>query len=195
MITTELTANAHAYLVTFLAGASAFAPLALGMLLMRPANLMQSALPDMERPAMARAIAAKNRKALSRLMRHFRLGLLMAWAANILACAGLLAIFPALVVKKDYGVQNVIIVTILCALIVAIRAWRTPYAVLLQAAGALRPLAGISALSAAISLTATLGLLLTFGSIASLGGILLGELVILVQCRTQSRGFREMRDG
>ncbi|HEU0096961.1 MAG TPA: hypothetical protein VFQ52_10955, partial [Rhizomicrobium sp.] len=57
---TEITVNAHAYLVTFIAGPGSFALLALGMLLMRPASLVQSSLPDLERPAMARAIAAGN---------------------------------------------------------------------------------------------------------------------------------------
>ena len=52
VVFTELTVNAHAYLVTFVAGPGTFALLALGMLLMRPASLVQSALPDLERPAM-----------------------------------------------------------------------------------------------------------------------------------------------
>ena len=68
-VLTELTVNAHAYLVTFIAGPGAFALLALGMLLMRPASLMQSALTDLERPAMARAIGAKDGKALARIQR------------------------------------------------------------------------------------------------------------------------------
>lgn len=54
VIFTEVTVNAHAYLVTFVAGPGPFALLALGMLLMRPASLVQSALPDLERPAMTR---------------------------------------------------------------------------------------------------------------------------------------------
>ena len=57
---TELTVNAHAYLVTFISGPGSFALLALGMLLMRPASLVQSALPDLERPVMTRAIAASD---------------------------------------------------------------------------------------------------------------------------------------
>jgi hypothetical protein len=46
----ELTANAHAYLVTFFAGPQAFAVLAVGALLMRPVSLVLGALPDFERP-------------------------------------------------------------------------------------------------------------------------------------------------
>jgi hypothetical protein len=73
VILTELTVNAHAYFVTFIAGPSAFALLALGTLLVRPASLMQSALTDLERPAMARAIAANDSAALSRIARHFHI--------------------------------------------------------------------------------------------------------------------------
>jgi O-antigen/teichoic acid export membrane protein len=190
VVLTELTVNAHAYLVTFISGPGAFALLALGMLLMRPASLMQSALPDLERPAMARAMAAKDRTALSRIERHFSYGLAAAWVANILLCVALLVFFPALVVKKNYGLENVIIVAAICAFIMAIRALRTPLAVLLQAAGQFKELAAIGAASAVVSLAATLGLLLAFGPIASMGGIVLGELVILARCYTGARDWK-----
>ena len=187
---TEVTVNAHAYLVTFIAGPSAFALLALGMLLMRPASLMQSALPDLERPAMARAIASKDMAALSRIRRHFTFGLAAAWAGNMLLCAALLAFFPLLILKKGYHLNDVAVVAAVSALIMAIRALRTPPSVLLQAAGQFKQLAGIGTVSATISVVATLGLLLAFGPIASLGGILLGELVILGRVHIMARDWR-----
>jgi O-antigen/teichoic acid export membrane protein len=187
VVLTELTVNAHAYLVTFIAGPGAFALLALGMLLMRPASLMQSALPDLERPAMARAIAAGDFPALSRIGRHFTCGLVAACAVNILLCAALLTFFPALVMKQGYGREDVILVASICVLIMMIRALRTPLAVLLQAAGQFKLLAGIGAASAAVSLAATLGLLLAYGPVAAMGGIMLGELVILAGCHTGMR--------
>jgi O-antigen/teichoic acid export membrane protein len=192
---TEVTVNAHAYLVTFIAGPGAFALLALGMLLMRPASLMQSALPDLERPAMARAIATKNMTALSRIQRHFSYGLAAAWAGNMLLCAALLAFFPLLILKKGYGLHDVIVVAVISAVIMAIRALRTPLAVLLQAAGQFKQLAGIGTLSAAISVVATLVLLMAFGPIASLGGILLGELVILARVYTMARDWKAEHAG
>jgi len=190
VILTELTVNAHVYFVTFICGPSAFAHLALGMLLMRPASLMQSALPDLERPAMARAMAAKDRTALSRIQRHFTFGLGAAWIANILLCVALLAFFPALVVKKSYSMENVIAVASICTVIMAIRALRTPLAVFLQAAGRFKELANIGAVSAGVSLAATLTLLLMAGPIASMGGIVLGELVILARCYTGVRDWK-----
>ena len=187
---TEVTVNAHAYLVTFISGPGAFALLALGMLLMRPAALMQSALPDLERPAMARAIAARDNARLSRIQRHFSFGLGAAWVCNMLLSAALLVFFPALLLKKGYGLHDVVLVAAISALIMAIRALRTPPAVLLQAAGQFKELAGIGTLSAAISVAATLGLLLTLGPVASLGGIILGELVILAKVRTMVRAWK-----
>ena len=73
--------------------------------------------------------------------------------------------------------------------IMAVRAWRTPPAVLLQAAGEFKELASIGTVSAAVSVAATLALLLALGPIASLGGILMGELVILFRVRQMARDW------
>ena len=176
--------------MTFISGASSFALLALGMLLMRPASLMQSALPDLERPAMSRAIAAGDMAALARIRRHFTWGLITTWLVNVLLCIAVLAFFPLLVLKKGYGLHDVILVAILSSVVMAVRAWRTPPSVLLQAAGQFKELASIGTLSGALSVMATLALLLTLGPIASLGGILLGELVILARVIQMTRDWK-----
>jgi O-antigen/teichoic acid export membrane protein len=150
---------------------------------------MQSALPDVERPAMSRAMAAADMTALARIQRHFSWGLVAALAVNVLACVALLAFFPLLVLKKGYGLNEVIVVASLSAIIMAVRTWRTPLAVLLQAAGQFKELAGIGTSSGAVSVGATLALLLTLGPIASLAGILLGELVILFYVHRMAKGW------
>jgi hypothetical protein len=190
VVLTEVTVNAHAYLVTFICGSQSFALLALGMLLMRPASLVQSALPDLERPAMARAIAAKDMMGLARIQRHFFYGLALAWLANMLLCALLLAFFPMLVLKKGYNLEAVIVVATISGVVMAVRAGRTPLAVMLQAAGQFKKLAGIGTVSGTLSVAATLILLLAFGPVASLGGILLGELVILARVYQMARDWR-----
>jgi O-antigen/teichoic acid export membrane protein len=187
---TEITVNAHAYLVTFIAGPGSFALLALGMLLMRPASLVQSSLPDLDRPAMARAIAANNLSSLSRIQRHFTYGLAAAWGANMLLCAGLLTFFPMLLLKKGYALHDVEMVAIISAAIMAVRTLRTPLAVMLQAAGEFKALAGIGATSGLFSVAATLALLLAFGPVASLGGIVLGEIVIVVRIYPLARNWK-----
>ena len=189
VVLTEITVNAHAYLVTFISGPSSFALLALGMLLFRPASLMQSALPDVERPVMARAMAAHDSSSVARVQRNFNYGLLAAWGGNLILCAVLLAFFPLLILKKGYAFDDVILVAGLSAIIMLVRAWRTPPAVLLQAAGQFKELASIGTISGAVSVAATLALLLTLGPIASLAGILMGELVILVRVRQMAQAW------
>ena len=190
VVLTELTVNAHAYLVTFISGAGSFALLALGMLLMRPASLMQSALPDLERPVMARAIAARDWDGVNRIQRRFLYGLSAAWAGNILLAGAILALVPALVLKKGYALDQVALVAALSAVIMAVRTLRVPPSVLLQAAGQFKQLASIGTVSGAISVAATLALLLAFGPVLSLGGILLGELVILARVVQMARDWK-----
>ena len=55
---------------------------------MRPASLVQSALPDLERPAMTRAIAAKDTAKLSRMLRDFRFALVAVWLVTVAAGGG-----------------------------------------------------------------------------------------------------------
>jgi O-antigen/teichoic acid export membrane protein len=184
VIFTEMTVNAHAYLVTFVAGPGAFALLALGMLLMRPAALVQSALPDLERPAMTLQIAARDWRGLTRTSREFGAGLFAMLAATLTLDAGLLFWFPNLILKKGYSLHDVIIVAGISAAIMAVRCLRAPLAVLLQAVGAFKEMAAIGLKSSVVSIAATLALLLTVGPMMSLGGVLLGELVILYYCRT-----------
>jgi hypothetical protein len=193
VIFTEMTVNAHAYLVTFVAGSGPFALLALGMLLMRPASLVQSALPDLERPAMTRQIAARDWRGLARTRKEFGAGLFAMLLATLALDGGLLLWFPGLILRKGYSLHNVIIVAAISAIIMAVRCLRAPPAVLLQAIGAFRESAMIGIKSSAVSVIATLSLLLAFGPIASLGGVLLGELVILFYCRKLAAAWEAQR--
>jgi len=191
---TEATLNAHAYLVTFIAGPGAFALPALGMLLMRPVSLMQTALPDLERPAMMRAFAARDGARLDRILFEFQGALALALAATILLAVALLLFKPALLLKQGYGLHEAVTAAMLCAAIMAVRSVRTPIGLMLQAAGEFKALARLSAWSALVSIIATLVLLLTLGPVASLGGILLGDLAILAGMKPLARKARdEMR--
>jgi O-antigen/teichoic acid export membrane protein len=187
VVLTEMTVNAHAYLVTFISGSGSFALLALGMLLLRPASLVQSALPDLELPRMTRQIAARDWRGLTRTRREFGVGLMLMLLATLALDGGLLAWYPALILKKGYGLHAAVVVTAICGLIMAVRALRTPPAVEMQAAGSFRELAFIGTKSSVISLLATLALLLAFGPLASLGGVLCGEVAMLVESRRLMR--------
>jgi O-antigen/teichoic acid export membrane protein len=190
VVLTETTANAHAYLVTLIAGPGAFALLAIGALLMRPISLVYAALPDLERPAMARAIAAGDTARALRIVKQFRTAVGAMWVVTVLAAGAILIWFPHLVLKKGYGEDQALIVTALSAAIMAVRAVRTPEAVLMQAAREFKPLARTSLWSSVVSLIATLALLLLMGPIASLGGILAGEGLMTANIVGLSRRWR-----
>jgi O-antigen/teichoic acid export membrane protein len=175
---TELTINAHAYFVTFFSGPSAFALLALGSLLMRPVAVVLQSLPDMERPVMARAIGAGDLARAFRAVKEFRTAAVAVLLGTILIAAALLTWFPSTVLKQGYDAGSAALIVAVWAVLMAVRALRTPDAVFLQAAGQFKPLANVGMQSCLVSLAATLALLLAFGPIASLLGIVAGEIVM-----------------
>jgi hypothetical protein len=175
---TELTVNAHAYFVTFFSGPGAFAILALGSLLMRPVAVVLSSLPDMERPVMARAIGTGDLRRAFRAVNEFRTAAAAILVVTILVAAALLLWFPSLVLKQGYEWHAATIIVGIWAVIMTVRALRTPEAVFLQAAGEFQGLANIGIKAGIVSLAVTLTLLLAFGPIASLLGILAGDIVM-----------------
>ena len=190
VVLTEMTANAHAYLVTLIAGPGAFALLAIGSLLMRPVSLVYAALPDLERPAMARAIAAGDARGAFGIVRRFRAAVFAVWCVTVAAAVALLIWLPRVVLKKGYSLEQAWVVLAIFAVIMAVRALRTPESVFLQAARAFKPLARASLWSSLVSLPATLVLLLAAGPIVSLGGILAGEIVMTANILFLSRQWR-----
>jgi O-antigen/teichoic acid export membrane protein len=190
VVLTEMTANAHAYLVTFISGPKAFALLAIGSLFMRPVSLCLTALPDLERPTMARQIAAGEFSRARRLVTEFRGATSVVWAVTVALAVVLLLWFPELVLKKGYDQLEALAVLGLWALIMAVRTFRTPESVFLQSAREFRALAGASVWSSLASLILTLGLLLTVGPIASLTGVLIGDLVMASRISSLSRAWR-----
>ena len=189
VITTEVTVNAHAYLVTFFSGPKAFALLAVGSLFMRPFSLISAALPDQERPAMARSIAAGDTARAQRIAREFLLVIGAIWLATLALAAFILVWFPSLIIKKGYDKNEVVAVVVMWGLISAVRGMRAPDNVLLQAARAFRPLADASAKSSIAAVVATLLLLLLAGPVASLGGILIGDVVMWVMIMFAVRNY------
>jgi O-antigen/teichoic acid export membrane protein len=187
---TEMTANAHAYLVTLVSGPAAFALLAVGALLMRPVSLVLTALPDMERPVMARAIVAGDMARAFRCVKEFRTAAGAVWLLTLLLSGALLLWFPHLILKQGYDETQAIVVVAIWGAIQAVRTLRTPESVLLQAAREYRPLATVGMWSSIASLTATLVLLLAAGPVASLGGVLLGELLLTANIFSLSRKWK-----
>jgi hypothetical protein len=179
VVTSEITMNVHAYLVAFIAGAGAFAPIAVGALFMRPFSLISGALQDQERPAMARNIANGDPKRALTITNEFRLVLYAIWIATLALTVAVIVWFPGLLIRHNYSKPLILEAVVFWTLISAVRGYRGPEAVLLQAAGQFKLLANASLRTSAISLLAALILLLRFGPVASLGGVLLGDIVMM----------------
>ena len=190
IVTSELSVNAHAYLVTLLSGPKSFALIAAGSLFMRPVALCLTALPDRERPLMVQALNAGDRQGAERGVRDFRGAALAIWLLTLGIAAAALAWFPHLLLKADYDRRQVVLVVVLWAAIMAVRTWRTPESVLLQAAREFKPLAGASVWSSLVSVSATGLLLLLAGPVASLAGILLGDLVLTERVLALARQWK-----
>ncbi len=190
VVLTELTANAHAYIVTFISGPKAFGLLALGALFMRPASLVLSALPDIDQPLITRRIAQGDLSGALRVVKEFRTAGGAVLAVTILLSAALVIWYPHLFLSKGYGETDVLIVLALWIAITAVRVVRTPEAVFLQAVGDYSALARVAAWSSATSLVVTFGLLCIAGPVASLGGVLAGEIAIVLALFPLTRAWR-----
>ena len=191
VLTTEATANAHAYILTFLSGPGSFAPVAASALIIRPVGVVMNALSEFERPQIARKLASGNSQDVAKTIRFFRYILMAAWVGT--ACLGLVLFkfAPQKLFPPQYGLATLILGSILWMLVAGMRQFRTPESVLLQAAGAFRPLANASLLSSVISIVAVLALFRLFGPIWSIAGILAGEMVFAISVWVQSGRYRQ----
>jgi O-antigen/teichoic acid export membrane protein len=190
VVLTEATINAHAYLVTFVVGPHAFGLLSVGALFMRPASLVMSALPEIDMPVMNKHLADRDAAGAFKVMRNFRYVTFLALAVNVLLAAAILIWFPQAVLKKGYDRDAVECVIAFWVAIVALRAVRTPPCVFLQAANRYQVLAKISMVSGVVSLVATAALLFLFGPVASLGGLVLGEVAVVLAVGPVIRAYR-----
>ena len=178
VVASEMTANAHAYLVTFVAGAHAFALLAVGSLMMRPLLLVLGALPDRERPVIARALAAGDVKAALSTINEFRTAAGAVWLGTVGLSAVILTWLPGLVIRQGFDAEAVTLGVAVWAAIVAIRAFRAPEQAFLTAAGEFSALARAGIWGSLVSLGGTLVLLMLLGPVESLFGILCGEMAM-----------------
>lgn len=179
VVTTEATANAHAYIVTLIGGPSAFAPIAASALLIRPVTLAMNALTDFERPSWARLMgAAGNHSKVRASSFQFRMVLLAVWLASLAASVAVLTWAPRLLFPADYSMEVLWTGALLWLGIALIRSIRMPESLLLQAAGEFRTLAFASVISCFVSIAIVSAMVLSGMPLWSLIGILFGEAVI-----------------
>jgi O-antigen/teichoic acid export membrane protein len=177
VVTTEATANAHAYIVTFFLGPTAFAPLSASALLIRPISVVMNALTDFERPQMARQLDAGHFDGALHSLRTFRIALIGIWVATALAAAALIVYWPRLIFPERYAINYLTVAAVLWMAVAGMRSLRTADSVLLQAGGIFRELAHASMISCIISVLAVIALLAWGGPLWSIAGILIGEAV------------------
>lgn len=177
VVTSEATGNAHAYLVTAVFGAGAFAPLAAAAILIRPITVIANALTEFERARIARVIGAGDLARARRSVRLFRAILVLTWLGVGAAIMVLLRFDPRLIFPADYAVHTLAVGAALWMAAALMRVVRMPEGTLLQAGGAFRPLALTSLWSAAVSIAAVAVSLLTVPPLWSILGIALGEAI------------------
>ncbi|KXU31424.1 polysaccharide biosynthesis protein [Sphingobium sp. 22B] len=195
VLSTEATSNSHSYIVTLLAGPTAFAPIAVGMLFFRPVNVCITALTQLERPRMTRAVARGDHDAAIRSERVFMAALVMLWLATCAVAAIALYAFPGLILKPTLDHRLVMIAVGLCALLSLVQCVQTPMSVMTQARKAFRPLAAQSMRSCGIGLVAVTLLVLGTAPVFSIGGVVLSQLVMMLGIWQLNRKWRRDRQG
>ncbi len=181
VVTTEATANSHAWLVTLIAGPAAFAPLAAASLFFRPVSLCVTSLTQLERPIMARALANGEPRRALQIMVQFRAALVAAWGATVIAALAVLNWWPSVVIGNKYELATVVTGVALWALVYLSQVWRTPDSVFLQADNRFGALAKASVVSAVVSISIVALLILFVDPVLSLLGILAGQIVMAVR--------------
>lgn len=190
VLSTEATSNAHSYIVTLLAGPTAFAPVAVGMLFFRPVNVCITALTQLERPRMTRAVALGDHGTAIRSERIFMGALLFLWAATCVLAAVVLFGFPQLILKPTLDHRLVAIAVGLCALLSLVQCVQTPMSVMTQARKAFRPLATQSVRSCGVGILAVTLLTVTVAPIFSIAGVVLSQLVMMLGIWRLDRAWR-----
>lgn len=180
VVSSEATANAHAYAVTLWAGPAAFAPIAAASLFVKPVALALTSLTQLERPAMARFLTVGDLPAALRAVRRFRAASVCVWAVTVAVGVVVLAWYPHLLFKTSYDLESLSIAFSLWALISLLQCWSMPSSVLLQAAQWFRPLAHWGVICAVMAILAVLALVVMAAPIYSLIGIVLGQIAINV---------------
>ncbi|KKW92804.1 polysaccharide biosynthesis protein [Sphingobium chungbukense] len=190
VLSTEATSNSHSYIVTLLAGPTAFAPVAVGMLFFRPVNVCITALTQLERPRMTRAVARGDHGAAIKSERVFMAALVMLWLATCLVAAIALYFFPGLILKPTLDHRLVMIAVGLCALLSLVQCVQTPMSVMTQARRAFRPLAAQSMRSCVVGLIAVTLLVWGTAPVFSIGGVVLSQLVMMLGIWQLDRRWR-----
>ncbi len=182
VVASEAVSNAHAWLTTLIAGPASYAPIAAISLLFRPVGVLDTALTQLERPALALAVTQRDQNRVDRIMRQFNRSLLAAWAASLAIGIGILGFAPAVIAAAPVEGATIGLYTAL-ACVALTSAWRAPVAALLQARGRFASIAAIAVWAGGISILVALTLLLVLPAWTSVVGILIGQVILTLWLR------------
>ncbi len=177
VVTTEMSGNAHAWILGVLVSPAAFAPVAAITLFYRPVPILTQALTQYERPKLAFSIERNDRRKIKETVRSFRVYAMATWLLNTGAIFSLCWFAPEFF---GYGAWEIQIAALLLAVVFLARVLRAPESAALQAGGKFRPLALVTAATAPVSLVgvALLLYLLPGAAAASLVGVAVGEILM-----------------
>lgn len=177
VISTEATANAHAYIIALLLGPAAFAPVAAAALIYRPVPLVILSLTQLERPVIARLLSAGNTQSAWSTIRFLRVAVMSVWAGNLLLAWLVVTFALDKIVTGNHDPMTIMIAALFWGGIMGLRCLRSPESALIQANGDFRPLSHVTVISSLITLPTVAALVYTVGAVWSLGGVAVGEIV------------------
>lgn len=194
VIATEVTANAHSYIVTLALGPAAFGPIAASAVLIRPGMVALNALSEFERARMARLLADGRQAAMAKARLLFRTVAVILWGASAVLTYLVLEHALEMVFAASYSAAALVTGAWLWVAVLLIRALYLPEAVEMQASGDFAALAWPKIWTAPLSLAAVALLLLVAQPVWSLAGICMSEavaalLLLRAHRRSTARGM------
>lgn len=178
--TTELTSNAHAYVVTLMLGPAAFSPLAAALLLYRPTPLVLQTMTQVERPRLGHLMREENRSEAARSITRFRWIASGVWLINIAVALVVSLFFLDKIVGETHSPQLIAQAAMFWAIITGLACVRAPASALLQANGDFRALSHATIISSLVTLPTVILLTYALGAVWSLMGVVVGEVVAAV---------------
>lgn len=190
VVATEVTANAHSYIVTLTLGPAAFGPIAASAVLIRPGMVALNALSEFERARMARLLAADRRTDMIRARRLFRTVAFALWTATAVLTYLVLQFALQLVFAPSYSTAALTTGAWLWVTILLIRALYLPEAIEMQASGDFAALAWPKIWTAPLSVAAVALLLLIAEPVWSMLAICISEAIAaLLLLRAHNRSI------
>ncbi len=186
VVTTEITANLHSYVLTLWLGPAAFAPVATLALFLRPIPILMQAITQFERPGLARNIRDGAMDELAAGVRMISTIITGAVLLNSALIAAILFFESDLIGGGRYDALTLWPLLALLALGQVVRGLRTGPSAALQAAGRFRPLAFTTVYASLVTMGGTmLAIAIGWQTIfVVLGAVVAGETLCLILTRS-----------